>query len=310
MLFQLFGFLLCLNFISTISIDNNIQDTSAEALPIVYYVNTQLTAQPTVIDWVSFTQCQGSTADLPFIQISIIQPENSAFNTAKASTVIEVSQCANSFGVSCIVGVNYYKHNNVLYAYNNVTIPYNVSATKLYIRYKSFIGFSPFTLHVTYSEGPSVNGTYDPTVFNSISSVPATTPGTFGQYVHVDRIDTVNNEEYHYYFINFCVADMASTQYYYTTVTIASDVATPKAAFDLVACSVAQIGSIDACVLTNDGTTGLLAKQTAASLTSVTLYSSQFELSQGFWVGVYGYGGELSMENDYQICIEEFPSAN
>jgi len=307
MLFQFFGFLLCFNFISTISIVKNIPDSSVDELPIVYYVNAQLTALTTEIDWVSFTQCQNSTANLPFIQISIIQPENPTFNTLKAFTVIEVSQCANSFEVECIVGVNYYEQNHVFYANNNITIPYNVSATKLYIRYTSYIGTSPFTLHVTYVEGPSVNGTYDDSIFGT-NSVPLTTPGTFGQYVHLDRIDTVQNSDFHYYFISFCAADMPSNQNYYTTVTVASDLQTPLAAFNLVACSVALFGDSSDCTFINKNKQGVVAIQSAASVTSVTMYSAQINLKQGFWVGVFGYGGEPLMDNDYQICIEEYPT--
>jgi len=168
------------------------------------------------------------------------------------------------------------------------------------------VGITPITVHVTYVDSGYFSGIYDSTVF-ATPSVPPNPPTYFGQYVKLEQVDSVVNKNYNYYFFSFCEDDIfLSSKYYSVTIMVASDVSTPLAAFDLVGCSKYMIPDYqNDCTILNVNTAGVVVSQEASSIVSILMDSSQITLSEGIWIGVYGFGGEPNSINNYVLTVQE-----
>jgi hypothetical protein len=294
-----------------ISAVNKVACQTAQNLPVVFYTYGQLTALTTTVQWVSLIPCEDSTANYPMMEVSIIQPENPSFSNAGAFTVLEISSCANSFATNCIIGVNYNKNGGQITAYNKVIIPYNSSVTNLAIRYKSEFAVAPISIHVSYGNDDEFQGKYDSSVFNS-ANTPALPATYFGQFVKLDDIGSVQNEQYQYYYIAFCEKDIIinSQNYYTVDIQVSSDFSTPLAAFDLVGCSAQDIPDyVHDCTLLNDNNPAVITSEDPASIVSIQMSSKTMDLSGGIYVGVWGYGGELASNNAYYFSVEEDPNS-
>jgi len=123
----------------------------------------------------------------------------------------------------------------------------------------------------------------------------------------MDEVGTVYNGQYDYYFISFCVEDMPSNQNYQSVISVASDPTTKRGAFDLITCAVNSIPNVEDCTFDNYGYPGIVVQQLATSITSITLASTQINMGDGLWIGVFGYGGEVSKLNNYQVFVQESP---
>jgi len=67
---------LCLSITGVIS-NTNYKDTTAVPLAVVFYGKGQLSASPNDINWLLLEQCEVSTGNYHYLQLTIIQAEKS-----------------------------------------------------------------------------------------------------------------------------------------------------------------------------------------------------------------------------------------
>lgn len=276
-------------------------------IPVTYYSNGQLSLSTNLnsITYAKFTQCVNSTAGLSNLQISIIQPTNPTFSIKQAYAVMEVSTCSNSFAQNCIIATNYYLNMNDgnTYAYDNITIPFDISQSTLYFRFLAKVSGVNIAIHMTYSDEPVFSGVYSYYVFaTSNGNTNNNWFPAFQQLVKTDQVQTVQNGNDDLFFVEFCTADI-SNQEFQISIFVLSDPSTPLAAFDVAGCSVEQAPLVF-CKVTNGGYPGVIADQSATSAIYVTMVNGpSLPLEQGIYVDVYGVGGELKSNNNYFLTI-------
>jgi len=219
--------------------------------------------------------------------------------------LLEVSRCASSWSAGCIIATNYHYPNDNLKPFSNITIPYNGSEQILYFRLKADLSEVAIAIHVSYvDDAPLTTGQFVSTIFNSI--VPGSQWMYFSQMVKNEETATVANEESALFYINFCAAAIRSD--YTVTVTVTGELTTPLAAFDVAACS-ANAVTLEQCQVYNGGLPGVAAKQLTISTIFVQLESSEISMTEGIYVNVYGWGGEVDGLNDFVLSIVEAPSS-
>jgi len=276
-------------------------------IPVTYYSNGQLSLSTNLnsITYAKFTQCVNSTAGLSNLQISIIQPTNPTFSIKQAYAVMEVSTCSNSFAQNCIIATNYYLNMNDgnTYAYDNITIPFDISQSTLYFRFLAKVSGVNIAIHMTYSDEPVFSGVYSYYVFaTSNGNTNNNWFPAFQQLVKTDQVQTVQNGNDDLFFVEFCTADI-SNQEFQISIFVLSDPSTPLAAFDVAGCSAEQSSTV-LCKVTNGGFPGVIADQSATSAIYVTMVNGpSLPLEQGIYVDVFGVGGDLQSNNNYFLTI-------
>jgi hypothetical protein len=288
----------------------NSNSLAPQSIPVIFFSNGQLTALTTIPQLTILNQCPNSTANLQLVQLSIIQPENPSFANNHGFAVVEISSNPNSFDESYIIGVNYFKNGGQVKAYNNITFPYNDSITTLSIRYRAENAVAPISLEVTYvnndNDNPIFIGEYDPTVFNTIA--PPSQPTYFGQQIKLDYVASVQNSEYTYFYFSLCEKDIfiGSDTYYTVSIQVVADLSTNLAAFNVVGCSARDVPNyINDCTTENSGNTAVIIDVNPASIAGITMDSRYQYLSEGIYVGIFGYGGELDGGNAFLLGVEE-----
>jgi len=272
-------------------------------LPVVYYTQGQFTAftYPGPITYATLVQCNSSRANNPLIVISIIQPDNVAFVPDEPFVVMEISSC-NSWEPECIFAANYlYDDEDNLHAFSNVTIPYNESQSTLYFRFLAVISDISISLHTEYVNDSEIFvGRYETSVFNNVG--PSVNPVLFNQMAKNDQSSSVMTLSSVYYYISFCQAAIKGD--YTLTATVTGQPTTPLSGFDVAICS-KNVVTIQNCQVYNGGLKGIYAIQSGASVVSAWLDSADIALSEGVFVNVFGYGGELDGYNDFILSIVE-----
>jgi len=275
-------------------------------LPVSYYSPGELTLStvPGVIQYAQFIQCNSSRGGLPYILINLIQPSNVNFANNAAFALLEISTCPNSWDSSCIVATNYlYSTDDILQPYNNVTIPYNDSASTLYFRLKSEISPVSIAIHVSYVDDsyPIFTGRFVQSVFSNIQA--GTNWYYFDQLAKSEEIATVPTGSSLFYYINFCEPAIIA-KVYTISVTVTGVPTTPLAGFDLAECAAAEV-NIQNCQVYNGNLQGIAASQLAASTAYLELNSGEVSLNTGVYINVFGYGGEVDGSNDFVLSIIE-----
>jgi len=286
------------------------EDVTVVALPVTYYSPVQYNLGTGInsIVYSKFVQCANSTANNPYISISILQPTNVPFKVTSAFGAMEVSTCPNSFEDDCIIAANYiYSNSMIQSASNTIVIPFNISQSTLYFRLIAVISGIEVALHISYVETAEIfTGQHNSAVFGT--AMGGSNWQTFNQLVKTDTIDNVNTTTNNYYYVSFCENAIGNPAQYTVTVTVTSTPSTPLAGFNLAACSVSSI-PLNACQVYNK-INGVVATESSASTTSVEMDSTDnsYSLSEGIYIDVNGVGGELNGANEYLLSIIETPT--
>jgi len=274
-------------------------------LPVAYYSATEMPAftYPGPITYAQLIQCDTSRGNNPTVLISIIQPDNVDFQVNKPFTLMEISTCEH-WDSECIIATNYfYDSQDNLQPFNNVSIPYNDSQTPLYFRFLAAISITSFSIHVSYVNiTETFAGEYVSTVFNNIAL--GNNYYKFSQMAKNDELSTVMTLSSAFYYISFC--EDAIIGDYSVTATVNGQPYTPLAGFDLAICS-KNVVTQQNCQVYNGGIKGISASETGASVAFVTLDSADVAISDGLYINVNGYGGELDGFNDFILSVVVTP---
>jgi len=271
-------------------------------LPVSYYSLGQISAQTDVTNYFILRQCSESTANLEYVKLNIIAPDNPSFNiTNNVYVVMELSSMRDVWNASTILYTNYIWDIRQPIIYNTMIWKFATGPKEIYGRYRSYGRLVAITLLISYSDGETeLFGQYTENVIR-----PSRMLGDYlelHQYVKSASTHVVNNDDHIVLSFALCALEPPFMLDYTLTATVASDLSSPLAAFDLVACPVSAYPDPEDCTLSN---LNAVVNQNAAALVSVTiLHTAQIDLSQGVYLSVYGQGGNNDKSNKFVIQVE------
>jgi len=263
--------------------------------PVTFYGSLQRTAQTTAVDYYAITQCDKATASGNKAVLSLLLQNNPSWRQNIPFIYVELSTCAGKFTSQCVFATNYVYSSTSLVLYNNITWAYNnktLNTTQIYMRIRGQLGLAPYNFELTYTNSaavPFTSGVYNANVFTGNTVTQA--PYPISQIARSTVVYKVQNEDTQTFFLDFCPQDI--TKAYSVTVTVVADPEKPLSAFNLYLCP----GSDVSCDIIH----AEIEVQIAAAVVSYTVTSdnSNFDLSEGLWIVVYGAGGDYNGTNNF-----------
>jgi len=268
-------------------------------VPVTFHPYTSESVQVHEIQYYKVIQCVGGQGDNTQAQISLILPNNPTWMVTKGRILFEVSKCADSFDSSCVLYNNYIWNSGISTKYySNITFDIDNSVETLYIRVTSRTFPSDYSFQLSYvSNAQNINGEYSYEAFDTSQVNGPYSP--VAQYVKTSSVQSVDNFEIVFYFIQFCISNFANAQSNWEAmIEVASSTQKPKSAFEIWGCSFDD-GTQNCAPSHNDG-----EDLSAVSVVAFSMQNDQnTNLNDGFYIGVYGIGGEYDSINEAILSV-------